>query len=72
MGLALGVANAAIAVLGMSLVASMMGRRLRNHATRTVAALNNMPHGLCMFNSKKRLVICNDGYAEMYRLPPAL
>ena len=72
MGLALGVANAAIAVLGMSLVASMMGRRLRNHAARTVAALNNMPHGLCMFDSKKRLVICNDGYAEMYRLPPAL
>ena len=35
-------------------------------------ALNNMPHGLCMFDSKKRLVVCNDGYAEMYRLPPEL
>ena len=72
MGLALGIANAAMAVLGMSIVASMMDRRLRSHSTRTLAALNNMPHGLCMFDSKKRLVICNDGYAGMYRLPPEL
>ena len=72
MGLALGIASAAIAVLGMSLVASMMDRRLRDHSARTLTALNNMPHGLCMFDFKKRLVICNDGYAEMYRLPPDL
>ena len=25
-----------------------------------------------MFDAKKRLVICNNGYAEMYRLPPEL
>ena len=72
LGLALGIANAAIAVLGMSIVASMMDRRLRDQSTRTLIALNNMPHGLCMFDSKKRLVLCNDGYAEMYRLPPEL
>jgi NO-binding membrane sensor protein with MHYT domain len=72
LGLALGIASAAIAVLGMSLVASMMDRRLRDQSTRTLIALNNMPHGLCMFDSKKRLVLCNNGYAEMYRLPPEL
>ena len=72
LGLALGIGNAAIAVLGMSIVASMMDRRLRNQSTRTLVALNNMPHGLCMFDSKKRLVLCNEGYAEMYRLPPEL
>ncbi len=72
LGLALGIANAAMAVLGMSIVAAMMDRRLRNHSTRTLVALNNMPHGLCMFDAKKRLVLCNDGYAEMYRLPPEL
>jgi NO-binding membrane sensor protein with MHYT domain/methyl-accepting chemotaxis protein len=72
MGLALGIANAALTVLGMSIVASLMDRRLREQSEQTIAALNNMPHGLCMFDSKKRLVVCNDGYAKMYRLPPEL
>jgi diguanylate cyclase (GGDEF)-like protein len=31
-----------------------------------------MGEGLCMFDAEKRLVICNDRYAEMYRLPPEL
>jgi methyl-accepting chemotaxis protein len=36
------------------------------------AALKNMTHGLCMFDTDKRLVIWNDRYAKMYRLPPEL
>jgi len=72
MVLATSIANAAIAVLGMCIVAAVMDRHLRRQSAQTVAALNNMPHGLCMFDAKKRLVICNDGYAEMYRLPPEL
>jgi NO-binding membrane sensor protein with MHYT domain/methyl-accepting chemotaxis protein len=72
MGLALAIANAALAILGMSIVASLMDRRLRDHSAQTTAALNNMPHGLCMFDASKRLVVSNDGYAEMYRLPPEL
>ena len=71
-GLALAIANAAITVLGMSIVASMMDRRLREQNTQTTAALNNLPHGLCMFDAKKRLVVCNNGYAEIYHLPPEL
>ena len=35
-------------------------------------ALENMTHGLCMFDGDKRLVICNDRYAGLYRLPPEL
>jgi methyl-accepting chemotaxis protein len=35
-------------------------------------ALENMTHGLCMFDAEKRLVICNDRYAALYRLPPDL
>jgi methyl-accepting chemotaxis protein len=35
-------------------------------------ALENMTHGLCMFNGSKRLVICNDRYGSLYRLPPEL
>lgn len=34
------------------------------------AALTNMPHGLCMFDGDKRLVLSNAPYAAMYNLPP--
>lgn len=33
------------------------------------AALNNMTHGLAMFDSEQRLVVCNRQYRQMYRLP---
>jgi diguanylate cyclase (GGDEF)-like protein/PAS domain S-box-containing protein len=33
-------------------------------------ALKNMAHGLCMFNSEQRLVVCNERYGEMYGLGP--
>src|SRR2546423_3738036 len=36
------------------------------------AALENITHGLCMFDASKRLVICNDRYANLYSLPPEL
>jgi diguanylate cyclase (GGDEF)-like protein len=39
---------------------------------RFKAALDNMGEGLCMFDADKRLVVCNDRYAKMYRLPPEL
>jgi len=34
------------------------------------AALNNMPHGLAMFDAEQRLVVANKRYAEMYGLSP--
>ena len=35
-------------------------------------ALNNMAHGLCMFDAKRKLIICNARYGAMYGLPEAL
>jgi diguanylate cyclase (GGDEF)-like protein len=35
-------------------------------------ALNNMAHGLCMFDSKRKLIVCNGRYAAMYGIPEAL
>jgi methyl-accepting chemotaxis protein len=35
-------------------------------------ALENLTHGLCMFDANKRLVVWNDRYANLYRLPPEL
>ena len=36
------------------------------------AALNNMSQGLAMFDSLARLVVCNQRYLDMYRLPPSI
>lgn len=35
---------------------------------RLDAALNNMSHGLCMFNAEEQLVLCNDRFIELYGL----
>ncbi len=42
------------------------------HAARFEVALNSMLHGLCMFDSDDRLIVCNRRYIQMYSLPPAL
>jgi len=36
------------------------------------AALNNMSHGLCMFDHEQRLVVCNEQFAQIYDLPAEL
>ena len=33
-------------------------------------ALNNMTHGLCMFDAQNRLVVWNERYRDMYRIDP--
>ena len=35
-------------------------------------ALNNMTHGLCMFDVEQKLIVCNQTYVQMYGLPPHL
>ena len=35
-------------------------------------ALDNLPHGLCMFNADKNLMLCNAAYASLYDLPEHL
>jgi methyl-accepting chemotaxis protein len=46
--------------------------QLRMQNIRFDAALNNMSQGLCMFDANKRLVVCNERYAAIYRLPAEL
>jgi diguanylate cyclase (GGDEF)-like protein len=36
------------------------------------AALTNIPHGVCMFDADKRMILCNAGYGQLYQLPPEL
>jgi diguanylate cyclase (GGDEF)-like protein len=43
--------------------------RLREQNIRFDAALNHMSQGLAMFDAQERLVVCNDRYVDMYKLP---
>ena len=70
--LALGVTTA---VLVICLVLYLRARRsrelLRRQNVLLDAALGNMAQGLNMFDQAGRLVLSNERYIEMYRLPPA-
>src|SRR5262249_38007156 len=41
---------------------------LKETNLRLDAALDNMTHGLCMFNAEQRLIVCNATYVQMYGL----
>jgi diguanylate cyclase (GGDEF)-like protein len=41
---------------------------LRVQNSRFIATIENMAHGLCMFDKDHGLIICNERYAEMYGL----
>lgn len=47
-------------------------KELQEQKLRLDTAIDHMAEGLCMFDAEKRLVICNDRYSKMYRLPPEL
>src|ERR1700688_86358 len=47
-------------------------RDLAEQNMRFTAAVENMTQGLCMFDGDARLVVCNELYSNMYRLPPEL
>jgi methyl-accepting chemotaxis protein len=70
--LAIAVASAAVAVLGMSLIGAFTDRRLDANSQLLATALNNMTQGVVMFDRAERLLVCNDRYLEMYGLSRAM
>lgn len=68
--IALAVTTATLAVLGASALAVFTDGRMRGQNSRLHAALNNMAHGLCMFDTAGRLLICNEPFMQMYNLSP--
>ena len=47
-------------------------RALAEQNERLDAAMKNIPHGVCMFDREKRLILCNACYQELYGLPAGL
>ena len=68
--LAIGVASAAIILMGMSLISAFAERILDERGAILEIAVNNMSQGLAMFDRSERLVVCNDRYIELYGLSP--
>jgi NO-binding membrane sensor protein with MHYT domain/methyl-accepting chemotaxis protein len=68
--LSLAVTTATLSVLGTCAIAAFADMRLREQNLRLQTALNNMVHGLCMFDSDGRLLTCNQPFMQMYDLSP--
>jgi methyl-accepting chemotaxis protein len=63
-----------LTLLELIIMAASIRRQVSVEETnlRFTTALENLTHGLCMFDANKRLVVWNERYAAMYRLPPEL
>jgi diguanylate cyclase (GGDEF)-like protein len=44
----------------------------RKQSIQLDATLNNQSQGVCMYDAHRRLIVCNDRYAEMFHLPGEL
>jgi methyl-accepting chemotaxis protein len=66
--LSLAVTTATLSVLGTCAIAAFADMRLREQNLRLQTALNNMVHGLCMFDADGRLLTCNQPFIQMYDL----
>ena len=66
--LALAVAGAAIFILGLSFAGAFADQRMKERDAQLITAVNNMSHGVVMFDASERLVVCNNRYIEMYGL----
>src|SRR5208282_5955967 len=56
-----------IILLGTALLIWQTGDLSRKKRILEVT-LENMAHGLCMFDGKQRLIVCNSRYLKMYGL----
>ena len=63
-----------VTILEVATIIASIRRQVAVELTneRFHTALENMTYGLCMFDGNKRLVVCNERYASLYRLPPEL
>ena len=70
--LALAVAGVSLLMLALSLVGTMVDERFHSQRARLDAAINNMRHGLLMFDAQGQLLLYNRPYLELYGLSTKL
>ena len=64
--------DAALKMSGLEQAVEERTRALAEQIARFDAAVSNMPHGLCMFDADRRLILCNAAYDRLYALPDSL
>lgn len=71
-GIVLSLIALIVMVLGATRQAQILSTKRSLEQTNLLlqTALTNMAHGVCMFDSDLRLVVCNARYSEMYNLRP--
>ena len=57
-------------VFGLIITVAYVRARRQNKYFHT--AINHMTQGLCMMDSKTRIILCNDRYVQMYGMSPAI
>ncbi len=71
--MSIGVGGISLVILALCLLGAISDRRAQRVVARQNtlldSAINNMNQGLCMFDAQHRLLVWNDRYREMYRLP---
>jgi PAS domain-containing protein len=59
-----------VATLAMAAFGLTLAHRLRRHSRRMRDAIDNMLEGLCMFDRNERLVLSNQRYRDVCKIPP--
>jgi methyl-accepting chemotaxis protein len=59
----------AAGMVAMAMAGIILIYGLKRGNRRIYAALDNMSEGLCMFDARERLLVCNQRYRELYDLP---
>jgi methyl-accepting chemotaxis protein len=57
-----------LGLAGLCAALGLFTLRLKRRNAFITAALDNMPQGMCMFDSSGKLVLCNARFTEMYKL----
>jgi diguanylate cyclase (GGDEF)-like protein len=61
-----------VLVVAIGGVGAVVVQFFRRQSIQLDSTLNNLSQGVCMYDEHRRLILCNDRYAEMFHLPHEL
>jgi diguanylate cyclase (GGDEF)-like protein len=61
-----------VLVVAIGGIGAVVVQFFRRQSIQLDSTLNNLSQGVCMYDAHRRLILCNDRYAEMFHLPHEL
>ena len=61
-----------VLVVAIGGIGAVVVQFFRRQSLQLDSTLNNLSQGVCMYDEHRRLILCNDRYAEMFHLPHEL